>query len=247
MDKYNKLEKWLFPKIWGHKFDHRFKWGEMYFSGDCYSRFEICFQRDQIFEHDLFCVKLPFFKLYIHRNKPKELENDYDNNQAFMYGFYFYGTRMGELKIGWGKEKDKKSVYLQMPWSWDWWSREVLDYDFNTVHKETKKDRRDYFANYDKVQEIKKSVSKEYPYRYVLKNGTIQDRIATVFVERLTWKMKWFPFIKKVHTSIDVAFDGEVGERTGSWKGGTIGCGYDLLPNETPEPCLRRMERERKF
>ncbi len=40
---------------------------------------------------------------------------------------------------------------------------------------------------------------------------------------------------------------GGVGERTGSWKGGTIGCGNDLLPGETMEQSLRRMERDRTF
>jgi hypothetical protein len=59
--------------------------------------------------------------------------------------------------------------------------------------------------------------------------------------------MRWCPWKKMVHTSIDVKFDGEVGERTGSWKGGTIGCSYEMLPHETPENTLRRMESEREF
>ena len=46
---------------------------------------------------------------------------------------------------------------------------------------------------------------------------------------------------------MSVNFSDEVGERSGSWKGGTLGCGYDLLKNETMEQCLRRMEKERKF
>lgn len=54
----------------------------------------------------------------------------------------------------------------------------------------------------------------------------------------------WPSWIKE---SINVDFDGEVGERTGSWKGGTIGCGYDLLPDETMLDALRRMERNRTF
>jgi hypothetical protein len=89
-----------------------------------------------------------------------------------------------------------------------------------------------------------------FPYRYVLKNGTVQDRTAEVFVERRSWRprcLRWTSLFEKSRTSIDVKFDDEVGERTGSWKGGTVGCGYNLLPDESPEQCLRRMERERKF
>jgi hypothetical protein len=39
----------------------------------------------------------------------------------------------------------------------------------------------------------------------------------------------------------------EAGKRKGSWKGGTLGCGYELKKNETPLECLRRMESEREF
>ena len=88
------------------------------------------------------------------------------------------------------------------------------------------------------------------PYRYVLRSGEVQERTATVYVERMEWRRKWtrwLPLFAKVRTSIDVAFDDEVGERTGSWKGGTIGCGYDMKPGETALDTLRRMEAERTF
>jgi hypothetical protein len=90
---------------------------------------------------------------------------------------------------------------------------------------------------------------KELPYRYVLQSGEIQNCTATISVEEREWRWRWFPWlpIGKVARSIDVAFSAEVGERAGSWKGGCIGCGYDLRHDETPEECLARMERERKF
>ncbi len=82
--------------------------------------------------------------------------------------------------------------------------------------------------------------------------------------------LKWFPYIKKVRKTIGIEFSyggaidrkvivekngfqlkkkytGEVGERTNTYKGGTLGCGYNMLPNETPLETLRRMEKERKF
>lgn len=89
-----------------------------------------------------------------------------------------------------------------------------------------------------------------YPYAYRLRNGTMQHRNATVFVERRAWRPKWFTWTRlfeNCRQSIDVWFNDEVGERTGSWKGGCLGCGYEMLPGETPEQTLRRMERERVF
>jgi len=90
----------------------------------------------------------------------------------------------------------------------------------------------------------------KFPYRYVRKSGNVQDRIATVKAERRAWRprcLRWTSLIEKVRASIHVDFDDEVGEEYGSWKGGCMGCGYDILPGETVEQCLRRMERERRF
>jgi hypothetical protein len=83
-----------------------------------------------------------------------------------------------------------------------------------------------------------------------LKSGEVQHRTATVFIERMEWRpriMRWQSLIRKVRTSIDVRFSDEVGERSGEWKGGCTGCGYELLPGENMEQCLRRMECERIF
>lgn len=90
----------------------------------------------------------------------------------------------------------------------------------------------------------------EYPYTYTLKNGEVQHRTAEVKVSRSEWRwrcLKWLPLFAKKRTYIDVQFSDEVGERTGSWKGGTIGCSYEMRPGETSEDTLRRMEREREF
>ena len=90
------------------------------------------------------------------------------------------------------------------------------------------------------------SEKETHSYRYVLKSGEVQERQATINAELRRWSRWWIPF-KKVVRSIDVTFSDEVGERSGSWKGGCIGCGYEMLPNERPVDTLRRMEHERKF
>jgi hypothetical protein len=90
---------------------------------------------------------------------------------------------------------------------------------------------------------------KELPYRSVLRSGEVRNCIATIGVEEREWRWRWFPWLPlgNVTRAIDVTFSAEVGERAGSWKGGTIGCGYEILPDELPEETLRRMELNRKF
>lgn len=92
--------------------------------------------------------------------------------------------------------------------------------------------------------------SETHPYTYVLRSGEVQKRTATVskrrhvLGRRVLRSLGWPTHIRE---SIEIEFDDEVGERTGSWKGGTIGCGYDLHPGEKMVQALRRMEAERKF
>ena len=86
-----------------------------------------------------------------------------------------------------------------------------------------------------------------HPYRYVLRNGDAQERPAPIYMERRIYHRKWLPFWTKVFPCIDIKFSDEVGERTGSWKGGAIGCGYKINEGESILACLRRMEADRKF
>lgn len=86
----------------------------------------------------------------------------------------------------------------------------------------------------------------QHPYRYVLRSGEVQERTATIRPERRIWTRAWLPW-KRESRSIDIEFSEEVGERSGSWKGGCIGCGYEMRTGETPLQTLRRMEQERKF
>lgn len=89
-----------------------------------------------------------------------------------------------------------------------------------------------------------------HPYRYMLESGEVQERVAECYAERrirrLRW-LRWTPLFQKVTYAISVDFSDEVGERSGSWKGGCVGCGWEMKPGETIYRCLKRMESERRF
>lgn len=89
-----------------------------------------------------------------------------------------------------------------------------------------------------------------HPYRYELRGGAVQNVTATCHVERMTWRRKWLTWTRWSEwsrKSLEISFSDEVGERAGSYKGGCIGCSWAMLPDETIEQALRRMEAERKF
>lgn len=149
------------------------------------------------------------------------------------------------------------------PWSYDWHSTEVLTPQppelAKTVWIERRGDRKlrriDSFEMLREQHEFRDGVTEIHDYTYHRKNGDVQRVKAHIHVNRMVWRMRWWPILpfKKVRTSIDVQFkdvDGkvtEVGEGTGSYKGGCTACGYDMLPGETPWQTLLRMESERKF
>jgi len=145
---------------------------------------------------------------------------------------------------------DKKK-YIDFPWNLEWYKTSHLA-EWGTDQPkvwitEYKGDKNDYW---DSEKHENTFWKETHPYTYVLDSGEIQERQATIRVKEMEWRRKgwmWSPFLNQVIRSIDVQFDKEVGERTGSWKGGTVGCGYEMLPNESPYQCLKRMEQERKF
>jgi hypothetical protein len=71
--------------------------------------------------------------------------------------------------------------------------------------------------------------------------------VATTKIEEREWLFGrgWFRWLSlfrapKVRRSLDIHFSGETGRRKGSWKGGTIGCGIDMLPGELHAAAFER-------
>ena len=70
---------------------------------------------------------------------------------------------------------------------------------------------------------------------------------ATTHIEEREWKFgeKWCSWLSlfrrnKVWRSLSIEFDKECGPEKGSWKGGTMGTGIEMLPGELHEAAFRR-------
>lgn len=134
-------------------------------------------------------------------------------------------------------------------WTWDipfftkeWFRTSVLLKD-DTWEHETPKIRKNFYETEWKQKQ--KSWTYDYTDSY---DGAVIP--TTIYVHEREWRPKWLMWTKLfafTRRTIDIDFSKECGKRKGSWKGGTIGCSYELLPNEEPLDCLKRMEKERKF
>jgi len=173
-----------------------------------------------------------------------QVRSKYDECDPPRYGFYFYGE--GQF---WPDTfvicRGRKTKHIELPWCLNWIRTSKLATDQTWMH-ETRKNRIEWYKSATEDLIWKGT----YPYTYVLKNGTVQNRTATVTVEEREWRPRWFKWttlFAHIRRSIWIEFDAEVGERTGSWKGGTLGCGWELKPGQTPEEALREMEEQRKM
>ena len=134
-------------------------------------------------------------------------------------------------------------------WTWnipfltkDWVRTSILLKDGTWEH-ETRGNHKDFY----KKEWKEKQASWQYDFTDNY-DGTIIP--TTIYVDEREWRPKWLTWTRlfaQTYKNIDIHFSDEVGKRKGSWKGGTLGCGYGLLPNEQPLDCLKRMEKERKF
>jgi len=71
--------------------------------------------------------------------------------------------------------------------------------------------------------------------------------VATCLIEEREWHKGsgWFKWLRwfsapKIRRSLNMAFSEEVGPGKGSWKGGTIGHGIDMLPGESSNEAFQR-------
>lgn len=99
-------------------------------------------------------------------------------------------------------------------------------------------------GEYEKRTELVESCTKRV---FALKDFDGTDIEATTKIEQRQWRLgtgwfKWLGFLrtKKTSRSLDISFNKEVGPEKGSWKGGTLGHGIEMLPTETHEQAMRR-------
>lgn len=129
-------------------------------------------------------------------------------------------------------------------WHWDWpWSLHTLAYEQQIIAG----DEGSWVSFFDRDG---RPYTETHHYSYRLMSGEVQHCTATVSKRRhvLTYRaFKGLGWPRWVRESIEVQFSREIGEGSGSWDGGCIICGWDILPGETMEDALRRMESVRKF
>lgn len=216
-----------------------FTWGELS------NRRGVGLELSHFEEHWSVVIKSPVGTAYLHVAASRSDPRDVVDTWGFAWSWE--SDLRDAVHFAWGG----RSKVLRFPWAWDhvrtsYLLRDGVSWGNEKELSATSNDGRRWWNH----REDDRLWRETYPYTYRLKSGEVQHPQATVSVDEMEhrWRaFKWCPFPRRIRRWVTVDFDGEVGEGTGSWKGGTLGCGYDLQDGETPEQCLRRMERERVF
>ncbi len=183
-------------------------------------------------------LQLLFFTLNIYLPFRNKWEDECDGPS---YGIAIHNNTFWVYKGGKGNYGGNKWWTWDIPFfSLEWIRTSVLLKD-DTWEHETKGNKKDFYKT------EWKSKQKSWTYDYI-DNYDGEVIPTTIYVVDREWRPKWLTWTKLFATKItriEVEFSKEVGSAKGSWKGGTLGCSYALLKNETPLDCLKRMEKER--
>lgn len=231
--------RWFEREKKSRRWEARFKWGQV--TGGVGFSAGLCLFEEYYSLHlhliwpNIF-IRLGFLQRW-HREPEDMMEK---------WGFSFFED---SIHLNWGR----RTKIVHLPWEWQVQRQSYLLADQTWAHERRGeygkfKSGHERYEHFRKIREQSWRVT--LPYTYTLRSGEIQHRQATISVREWDVRRKWTRWTRfgaRITRDIDVSFSDEVGERTGSWKGGTIGCSYAINPGETPEQSLRRMERERKF
>jgi hypothetical protein len=198
----------------------------------------------------LFLLLIPFMfigwgKLYI----SFPISTGIQDCDSAAWGFNYHNDTIWIYIGGGGNfEGGKKWKTFEMPWALNWYRTSILLNDETWEH-EFKGSRKDFHrSQWDEKKWCMRA-------NYLDDDDTLVG--SKITMSEREWRRKGLMFttlFSKVKRTIDVNFDEEVGPGKGSWKGGTIGTGYEIKPGENISDCLKRngftsleMERDEKL
>lgn len=154
------------------------------------------------------------------------------------YGFYWF-----EGQPWFCLGKDYKT--FRMPWNFEWYKTQTLLND-GTWFEESVNNRKDFLSSFNFLKE--NAWNELIPFTYIFpendhRKEEKQHRVARVTFKRMEFRrygLMNFKIFNKIYNSLYFDFNDEVGIKSGSWKGGTLGSSVDVLPNETYEEAFRR-------
>ena len=141
------------------------------------------------------------------------------------------------MNLQWGFDLSKELMASVLHWGhrrkhWEWpFHTIILNWSYEGVDGKWINTKDNKFVPGKDWDRRRGAKIETHPYDYILRSGEVQEREATIIKERFTSgrhilsRLGW---PSRIEYAIDISFNGEVGEESGSWKGGA---GW-LWPND---------------
>lgn len=138
-----------------------------------------------------------------------------------------------------------KSWCCHLPWTqWRHVRFTLYDLDGHEFWTQYEAERKLGGDNWKERQEFERLVPKAV-FEFTDHDGTTIQ--ATTHIQEREWRFgtgwfKWLSLFRRprLRRSLDIAFSAEVGPEKGSWKGGTLGHGIEMLEHEDAEAAFKR-------
>lgn len=176
---------------------------------------------------------------------------DYTERQ---YGFSLCDNHLS-IKYGRASNDSSTEQYWGcfLPWA-EWRFIRFSLYDLHGDHVWTQHDSKRKGVAFDRYEEQRKVEASLPKAAFRFKDYDGEEITATTHIEEREWLRgtKWYKWLSwfyapKVKRSLDIQFSAETGRRKGSWKGGTLGHGIEMLPGELHESAFKRYCSEREM
>lgn len=167
--------------------------------------------------------------------------NWYYDSHRREYGFRFSGD--GFLQVFLGAQTHDSTTTQDWSWFLPWKQWRHVRHSIYGVDGEHLFDESAYpnWLDFHKAKEAVPARS------FLLEDYDGVRIVATTRIEEREWRFgdKWCSWLSifrkpKINRTLDIHFSSEVGPEKGSWKGGTVGTGIDMLPGELHEAAFRR-------
>lgn len=167
-----------------------------------------------------------------------------------------YGVQLGEeghLQVFYGPQTHDstttKSWSKFLPWT-QWRFVRHSIYNIDGSHHWTAA----VMKGHDRFGECEKARDTVTKRRFAVVDYDDDPNSATCYIEEREWKFgegwfKWLSLFRKpsVKRTLDIRFEKEVGPEKGSWKGGLIGTGIEMMPGEDAKSAfIRYCEQEHR-
>lgn len=237
----NQKQWWIF--LWSYD-PKSIQYGVVLDSGEpeypgCHIRFKI--------RHWTFLIELPSWVL-----RPVRLPI-YEGSDTYDFYPVEYGVTTFErsIHVSYGPITNDSSTSKTNVWFIPWRNWRFVRHTLYTPdhkHYITKFEvnrRTGYRMDWSAYEALLEGIPKV---EFIFNDGYDGEEItASCYIEEREWRlgvryMKFLSwFVKpKIRRSLDLSFDKEVGERKGSWKGGTVGTSCSIEPNEHPQIAFKR-------